>query len=620
MKKYLLLPLLILTGISFSQGQHPVKSVKTCLAPFYHGVASGDPLTDRVILWTRVTPENGPGPQIVEWKIAKDTSFTVAVQGGVVLTDDTRDYTVKVDPAGLDPNTTYYYQFYAQNKRSVIGRTRTAPEGDCDSLRFAVVSCANYEAGYFNVFRVLKERNDFDAILGLGDYIYEYEEGGYAPNATANRHWEPTNETITLLDYRARYSTYRLDDDLRDLHQQFPMIVIWDDHESANDSWMNGAENHQANEGSWAARKAAAKQAFFEWLPIRVTGTNDAYQIFRTLPYGDLIDLIMLDTRLHGREEQAGTTGNVVNATSRQLLGTDQFTWLGNRLSQSTSQWKIIGQQVMMAPLTVLGVAINGDQWDGYPAERNRVFNHISTYGINNVVVLTGDIHSSWANDLPGPGYNSNGSGSVGVEYVTPSVTSPGINIPGGASAIMASNSHIKYAELSSHGFVILDVNKVRCQGDWYYVNTLDNPSSQFAYAQSFKTNDLSNHLSSANAAALPRTNIQGFQTLNCPYYPVADTTSSTAGLDNVDKPVILGLYPNPVTDLCYLNISCPFPDDIRIYVLDEQGKQVLTDIIPNFSPGTRQVTLDVTKLTPGKYVLQILNGGHVGVHRFIKL
>lgn len=539
------------------------------------------------------------------------------MQTGVVLTDDSKDFTVKVDPTGLDPNTTYYYQFYSQGLKSVIGRTRTAPVGDCDSLRFAVVSCAKYEAGYFNVYKVLKERNDFDAILALGDYIYEYESGGYAPNPTVNRQWEPSNEILSLLDYRARYSTYHLDDDLRDVHQQFPMIVIWDDHESANDSWMNGAENHQSNEGSWASRKAAAKQAFFEWLPIRVTGTTDPYQIFRQIPYGNLIDLVMLDTRLHGREVQAGTSGSTVTATNRQLLGTDQFTWLGSRLSQSIAQWKIIGQQVMMAPLTVLGVAVNGDQWDGYPAERTRVFNHIATYGINDVVVLTGDIHSSWANDLPGNGYNASGSGSVGVEFVTPSVTSPGINIPGGSSAIQTSNSHIKYAELSSHGFVILDVNKVRCQADWYYVSTIDQPSSQFSYAASFKTNTLSKHLSSVNAASLPRVGIQGFQPSNCPYY--APEEPNTAGISDMDKPIILGVYPNPVETELFINLSLPFSEDIQVEIRSLDGKLIHTELFPNFNPGTMQLQLNSAYLVPGSYFLVLENGEQHTSMRFVK-
>ncbi len=599
---------LTLSTLSFTGlGQHTPKSVNACLKPFYHGVASGDPLSDRVILWTRITPDNGVNtPQIVEWKIAKDTSFTIGLQSGVVLTDQAKDYTVKVDPSGLEANTTYYYQFKSDTLESVIGRTRTAPSGDCDSLRFAVVSCANFEAGYFNVFGALRERNDFDAVICLGDYIYEYESGGYSPNPSVNRQWEPATEILSLSDYRARYSTYRLDDDLRELHQQFPMIVVWDDHETANDAWMNGAENHQANEGSFTARKAAAKQAYFEWLPIRVTGTTDPYQIFREIKYGDLVDLVMLDTRLHGRDVQAGTSGSTVTASTRQLLGTDQFSWLGNRLSQSTQQWKIIGQQVMIAPLTLFGAALNGDQWDGYPAERNRVLNHILTYNIKDVVVITGDIHSSWANDIPTASYNgSTGSGSAGVEFVAPSVTSPGMNIPGGASALMLANSHIKYAELSAHGFVMLDVNKVRAQADWYYVNTIDSRNTGFSYAASFKTTHLSRNLTSVNAASLPRNNIQGFQLPNCPYYPYVPP--STAGL-NEDVPVILNLFPNPASDQLFLNVSLPFQEISEIFLVDQSGKKISLKEW-KAQAGSSQWMFDIHDLPGGMYQLYIKNG-----------
>ncbi len=602
-----LAPLLICFLTVSAIAQHTPKSVKTCLKPFYHGVASGDPLSDRVILWTRITPDNGvTTPQIVEWYIAEDTNFTVNAQSGVLITDASKDFTVKVDPTGLTPNTTYYYQFRSDTLKSVIGRTRTTPVGDCDSLRFAIFSCANFEAGYFNAFAALKERNDFDALIGLGDYIYEYESGGYAPNANVNRQWLPSNEIVTLMDYRARYSTYRLEDDLRDLHQQFPMIVVWDDHETANDSWMNGAENHQTNEGNYAARKAAAKQAFFEWLPIRVTGQNDPYQIFREIKYGDLVDLIMLDTRLHGREEQAGTTGSIVNATNRQLLGTDQFTWLGNRLEQSTARWKVLGQQVMMAPLTLFGTALNGDQWDGYPAERNRVFNHILTYDIKDVVVLTGDIHSSWANDLPGSSYSSNGTGSVGVEFVAPSVTSPGIDLPGGASALMIANSHIKYAELSSHGFVIMDINKQRAQADWFYVNTIDSHNSGYHYSASFKTNHLSRNLVSVNSASMPRNNIQGFQLPTCPYYPPPVNNTSV----DAYAPVILSLYPNPVEDLLMVNLSIPYSGELTFTLYDLTGREIpLRSLIVSGSI-TQQFTFDCSNLIAGEYQLVINNSG----------
>ncbi|MGZ8551058.1 MAG: alkaline phosphatase D family protein [Chitinophagaceae bacterium] len=521
-------------------------TLESCLAPFYHGVASGDPMPDKVIIWTRVTPDTiSADPVLVSWQMATDTGMTNLVQGGSILTDNTQDYTVKVDVDGLTANTWYYYEFTCDGKKSPRGRTRTAPQSGADSLRFAIVSCANLEAGFFNAYKVLLNRADFDAVICLGDYIYEYEAGGYAPNATANRQWLPSNEILSLNDYRQRYSTYHLDDDLRRLHQQFPFITIWDDHETANDAWMSGAENHTAaSEGPFAMRKTNAKQAYFEWLPIRQqAGVNDPYQLFRKLTYGNLVDFIMLDTRLHGRDLQAGTTGATVTSGTRQLLGTDQFTWLSNRLDSSTAQWKVLTQQIMIAPLKVFGQAVNGDQWDGYPAERTRVFNHILNNNIKNVVAITGDIHSSWANDLPTSTYNgSTGAGSAGVEFVGPSVTSPGMSIPLGVAAIQASNSHIKYADLSQHGFMILDINTTRTQNDWYYINTVDQSSTSYTHAKSMYVNHLERFLRPITSASMPRNSVYGTMAPICPR--VLNIPTGLAQNNSTIK--LLNVFPNP--------------------------------------------------------------------------
>src|SRR6218665_1248991 len=500
----------LLSFISFSQ-EHTLR-LQGCLKPFYHGVASGDPLPNNVIIWTRVTPDSTQIDQtiVVTWRVATDTGMTNIVQTGVVLTDSSADFTVKVDVPGLSPNTFYFYEFQTGSYLSPTGRTRTTPVGNAvDSLRFALTSCANFEAGYFNVYGSLLQRSDFDAVIALGDYIYEYETGGYSPNPAAGRQWSPANEIVTLADYRMRYSSYKLDEDLQRLHQQFPFIIVYDDHEFANDAWMNGAENHQVSEGLWSSRKAMAQKAFFEWLPVRQTGTTNPYQIYRSIKYGDLAELIMLDTRIQGRDVQAGTTGATVTSSSRQLLGTTQYNWLTTRLDSCTAKWKILGQQVMMAPLKVFGIAFNGDQWDGYPAERDRVYNYVLNNNISNMGVITGDIHSSWANDLPTSTYNgSTGAGSAGVEFVTPSVTSPGISVPLGATAIQAANSHIKYCDLSSHGYVIMDINKNRTQADWYNVSTIDTQTPSFSYARSFYVSDLQRHLIPGAAAAIPRNSV----------------------------------------------------------------------------------------------------------------
>lgn len=273
------------------------------LFPFYHGVASGDPLQNRVIIWTRVTP-NADHDILVKWKMATDVTMQRVVKSGTFFTNAERDYTVKLDVTGLAANQTYYYQFEALERLSPIGRTRTAPAVDVSQLRFAVVSCANYQEGYFNVYRKIAQRNDIDAVIHLGDYIYEYEEGGYGYSDDVGRGHEPEAELVSLDDYRVRHSYYKLDADLMGVHQQHPFICIWDDHEFANNAYKDGAENHQATtEGEWAVRKGNAWKAYFEWMPIRENPVSPN-RIYRKINYGNLLDLFMIDTRIEGREEQ----------------------------------------------------------------------------------------------------------------------------------------------------------------------------------------------------------------------------------------------------------------------------------------------------------------------------
>lgn len=588
--------------INISAQSQRSSSLEACLAPFYHGVASGDPMADKVIIWTRVTPDTiSSDPVLVSWQMATDTGMTNVIQGGSIITDNNMDYTVKIDVTGLNANTWYYYEFESNGKKSPRGRTRTAPQSGADSLRFAIVSCANLEAGFFNAYKVLLNRADFDAVICLGDYIYEYESGGYSPNATANRQWLPSNEILSLSDYRERYSTYHLDDDLRRLHQQFPFITIWDDHESANDAWMNGAENHTtASEGPFAIRKANAKQAYFEWLPIRQqTGSTDPYQIFRKLTYGNLVDFIMLDTRLHGRDLQAGTSGATVTSNSRQLLGTNQFTWLGNRLDSSAAQWKIITQQIMIAPLKVFGQAVNGDQWDGYPAERNRVFNHILNHNIKNVVAITGDIHSSWANDLPTSSYNSTtGGGSAGVEFVGPSVTSPGLSIPLGAAAIQASNSHIKYADLSQHGFMILDINKTRTQCDWYYISTIDQSSNSFTHAKSMYVNHLERFLRTTNSASMPRNSVFANLAPICPR-----STNISTSLSSISSPIrLLNVFPNPAQKELVISFLGQQTSSGKVTLYNTSVQKVFEIHFNDNDIYNNQLQLNVNDLATGLY------------------
>ena len=273
---------------------------------FTHGVASGDPLADRVILWTRVLPGLGQHRRVeVVWQIALDERFKQIVASGTAYTDAARDYTLKVDASGLQPNGRYFYRFVADGRISSIGRTRTLPQGDVSSFRLGVASCSNYPQGYFNAYRHMAQ-SDLDLVLHLGDYIYEYPDGGYA-NPVAlealGRHVEPLGETLSLEDYRMRYGLYRTDSDLQLLHQRHPFVCVWDDHELANNTWHSGAENHNPGEGDFFQRMRAARQAYDEWMPIRTSSSGDQGPIYRSFEIGNLADLVMLDTRLHGRDK-----------------------------------------------------------------------------------------------------------------------------------------------------------------------------------------------------------------------------------------------------------------------------------------------------------------------------
>ncbi len=425
-------------------------TVDTSLVPFYHGVASGDPTPNAVIIWTRVTPEVA-GTINGTWRVALDTNFTSIIQSGTFSTDSTTDYCVKIDVIGLQPNTWYFYEFTALGRNSLTGRTKTAPVSGMNQLRFAFVSCSNYPNGYFNAYDRVRERNDVDAVLHLGDYIYE----GGGTSAVRTEQQLPSYEIIRLADYRQRYSSYRLDASLRKVHQQYPFITVWDDHETANNSFTNGSSSHTpATEGPWNLRKAAGQQANDEWMPTRLPEAGNPNKIWRKISYGNLADIFMLDTRLYDRSLQGGNT----NDTTRHLIGNEQMEWLKTELINSTAKWKILGQQVMMGNLTPFGILVNNDQWDGYNVDRKKLYDIILNNNIKNVITLTGDIHTAWAMDLPynTSTYNSNtGAGSVGVEFVCTSITSSSSPIPLDPLYPLVSTllPHIKYVNLNKKGY-----------------------------------------------------------------------------------------------------------------------------------------------------------------------
>ena len=464
-------------------------------ADFLHGVASGDPLKDKVILWTRLTPNDVSLRLEVIWEIALDQKFSQLVNFGKVQTAQAQDFTVKVDANKLRSNQHYYYRFRYGNVISPIGQTKTLPETS-NTVSFAVCSCSNYPAGYFHVYQEIAKQ-DVDVVIHLGDYIYEYGKDGYATEDAAKLGRElaldNNKEMMTLDDYRKRYALYRKDIDLQTVHQRHPFIVIWDDHELANDTWKYGAENHteetesNKNEGKFIERKIAALQAYFEWMPIRPVSDNDHLNIYRQFNFGTLVQLTMLDTRVLARDRQLDYADYMtaqgmnfqrfqedLNHPMRTLMGSTQLQWLQAQLEQSTATWNVLGQQVLMSkmlipaelllPLSQMDVvalnqkipelvtlkmrALQGDP-SLTEIEKARL-TLVAPYNLDawdgyaaerealyatlrkvdkKVVVLAGDTHNAWASDL----YNQSGA-HVGLELATSSVSSPGLekylNIP----------------------------------------------------------------------------------------------------------------------------------------------------------------------------------------------
>ncbi|MGW2348640.1 alkaline phosphatase D family protein [Actinacidiphila glaucinigra] len=490
---------------------------------FLHGVASGDPLPDGVLLWTRVTPVpeavpgSGLGPAAeVGWTVARDRAFTSVVATGTATATAASDHTVKADVRGLQPATDYWFRFTAGGVTSPAGRTRTAPaeNATADRLRFGVVSCANWEAGYFSSYRHLAARGDLDAWLHLGDYLYEYATGGYAARGTVVRPHAPAHEIVTPADYRIRHGRYKTDADLQALHAAAPVVAIWDDHEFANDAWSGGAENHtEGAEGAWTARVAAAKQAYFEWMPVRpsIAGTT-----YRRLRFGRLADLSLLDLRSF-RSQQASIGSGSADDPDRTITGRAQLDWLKAGLKASDTTWRLIGNSVMISPvafgalpghllaplaellgLPAEGLAVNVDQWDGYTDDRREILAHLRDNGIRNTVFLTGDIHMAWANDVPVKAATYPLSASAATEFVVTSVTSDNLDdilkvAPGTLStvaeaAVKAANRHVKWLDMDSHGYGVLDITGERAQMDYYALSDRTDPNASSTWERSYRT------------------------------------------------------------------------------------------------------------------------------------
>lgn len=488
------------------------KAIAADLA-FQHGVASGDPLSDRVILWTRISGAED-GAIDVRWSVAADANMQSVINEGVVKTGADRDYTVKVDADKLPPGQTLWYQFEANGVKSPVGRSKTIGDGAVEAAKFAVVSCANHPYGFFHAYREIANRDDLNAVLHLGDYIYEYGLGEYATEKAEElqRLPDPETEAITLDDFRRRHAQYKADVDSQAMHKRHPLIAIWDDHEVGNDSWRGGSENHQAEEGHWENRRDAAVQAYLEWMPIRASHDREHTRIFRRFRFGDLLSLILLDTRFYGRDLQPDVGDEVTEESvaeamanpERRVLGRRQESWLRRSLTEAQSTtWQIIGQQVLVTPLRspdlepLLDTELPSmlsledleryielsksnpplllDTWDGYPLARQDFLNDLYEYATN-PVVLSGDLHTPLAGELIPWGHSK----PVAVEFMTGSVTSPGFaeylpeKTPGAVrDATLELNQNLSYMDTDRRGWMCLTVTHETCGAEWHLLDTV---------------------------------------------------------------------------------------------------------------------------------------------------
>ncbi len=454
---------------------------------FPFGLASGDPKENQVVLWTRLWHPSAQSLE-VNLQMALDSNFKHIIFTRPLLAQRQNFYNVKLLATDLMPGTTYYYRFCSEDACSPIGRTLTAST-NTDSLSFAVASCSNYEWGYFNAYRLIAKEKNLQAVIHLGDYIYEYGVGKYGDEKLPRKHI-PSYEIVTRADYESRYAQYRLDADLQEAHRMHPFITVWDDHEIANDAHLSGAQNHQAEtEGPWEVRKEVAKKVYFSWLPIE-EGTQGGVR--RKFSFGNFAELFMLDGRLEGRSPQADSPEDSARFSSeRSMLGKAQTQWLIDGLTQSTAHWKLVGNQVIFSsyrlpPKLEKTNPKSMDMWEGYPVERDFIADALQKSEITGLLVLTGDVHASFAFEL-----RSNldsAQTAFGAEWVTPSISSANLDeyIAGWKVSILENklrdlelNPHAKYLDLKRHGYLRIDLNQEKAVGTWYYIKQLNKPTQK---------------------------------------------------------------------------------------------------------------------------------------------
>ena len=583
MKKIILL---LLLSPSFSAFANTINLYADSVhAPFYYGVASGDPTANSVIIWTHITSLQPS--ETVAYEVASDSLFTALVSNGTFTTKDSLDYTVTIDVGGLLANSTYYYRFKNNNKTSAIGRTRTAPSGTSNEVKFAVISCSSVYSGYFNSYRNIASRDDLNAVIHLGDYIYEdrvlNEEVRFPDNPPAL----PQN----IQDWRTIHKFWLLDPDLRAARQKHPFIQLWDNHDT-------DGLHFDCLESS---------EAFMNYVPVRQNPSN--YQkIYRKLSYGNLLDVFILDVALWRGID-------TISGSDKSYLGNEQFQWFKNAISNSTAKWKVVGSQKMFSTWSVgsTGGIVNSNAWDGFPLERTRVLNVIDSGNINNVVFISGDSHVSLAADVPYTPYDtttykkSTGFGSLCVEFAPASISRGNFNEKGLSAFLINTlletsnleNLHHQYVELTKHGYGIMSFNNDSLHAQYYYCDILVN-SNLNELGAALTLYDGENHWKRKDKI---QTSIENNESENNP---------------NV---VLSKLYPNPTDKDIQFDIALINAEDVNVSIyqiinpkhINHKSTRTLKNITKE------HVSFSVAELPAGVYILMVESNSFYKGQLFIK-
>lgn len=485
------------TGLAVaSQGLPALAKPRFADYPFKLGVASGDPLPDGVVLWTRLAPDplyGGGMPLrnvVVRWQVALDENMKKVVQRGTVLATPALAHSVHVDVRGLEPDRWYWYQFQVGSEDSPIGRTRTTGTFNhaIKQLNFAFVSCQDWQNGYYTAYRHIADE-ELDLVVHLGDYIYEYGPQSGGPR----QHNSP--EIVTLQDYRDRHALYKTDPNLQAAHAAFPWIVTWDDHEVDNNYANLTPEDNQSQQ-AFVTRRANAYQAYYEHMPLRQSslpkGPNA--QLYRRLTFGNLAEFHVLDTRQYRTDQPCndGLKPRCSQAFDKNatMTGQEQEQWLFQGLDKSRSRWNVIAQQTMLAEYDFDGRPdiglFNMDQWDGYVAARDRLLSFLKQRQPTNPVVISGDIHSSWVHDLK-VDFNNPASATVGTEFVGTSITSDfPTSFIAPVQAALSDNPHTKFFDGAFRGYVRCKLTPERWQSDYRAVSSIVDPNASISTLASF--------------------------------------------------------------------------------------------------------------------------------------